>query len=61
MVDIFTALLGVIWVCVLASAICKILVSPPKIWDDDNWGPAEIETSVNYDELRKERPHIWME
>jgi hypothetical protein len=58
-VDVFTALLGIISVCALAGAVLKILTQQPKVWDED-WFPEELETFENYDELRKDNPHIWM-
>ena len=59
-VDVFTALLGVFSICALAGAILKIFTKRPKAWDDD-WFSGEIETPENYNELRKENPHIWLD
>ena len=61
MVDIFTALLGIISICALGGAVFKVLSTPPKIWDDEDCQFEEIESSVDYKELRGERPHIWMD
>jgi hypothetical protein len=60
-VDIFTVLLGIVSLCVLTGAISRIVFRKPKVWDEGDYFPEEIEASVNYDELRKENPHIWIE
>jgi hypothetical protein len=60
-IDIFTALLGVLSICALTGAVFKIMLAPPKVWDDDVWQPKEIEGSEEYGEPRQTRPHIWME
>ncbi len=59
MIDIFTAFLGIISILALAGATFKILTKQPKVWDEE-WSPEDIEMFENYDELRKEKPHIWM-
>lgn len=61
MVDIFTVLLGVVSLCVLAGAISRIVFRQPKVWDEDDYFREEIEAGINYDKLRKENPHIWIE
>ena len=61
MVDIFTILLGIVSLGVLTAAISKVLFKPPKVWDEDEYFPEEIETGENYAELRKENPHLWLE
>jgi hypothetical protein len=59
--NIFTAVLGVGVVCALLSTITRMLLSPPKVWDDDDFVFEEIEASVNYNELRNYNPHIWID
>jgi hypothetical protein len=66
MFDIFTALLGIISISVLAGTICKVLLSSPKVWDEmicdeENQMLEQKEVLENYDELRKGNPHIWMD
>jgi hypothetical protein len=58
-VDIFTALLGIVSVCALFGAITKIILRPPKVWED--WMCEELEDHFDYNEIRKVNPHIWME
>jgi hypothetical protein len=60
MVNIFSLLLGVIAVFVVVGAITKTMRAPPKVWDPDDWAPEELEEN-NYDEMRKENPHIWID
>jgi hypothetical protein len=55
--DIFTVLLGGGAVCALA----RVLLNPPRVWDEDDCALEEIEAPVNYSELRKQKPHIWMD
>jgi hypothetical protein len=59
--DIFTVLLAVVSLCALTGAISRMLFKQAKIWDEEDYFPEEIETNVNYDKLRKENPHIWIE
>jgi hypothetical protein len=61
MVDIFTSLLGVIVVSSLFGTTIKILLRPPKVWDEFDDDYEEIEDAVNYKELREQNPHIWMD
>lgn len=61
MVNIFTALLGVVSVCVLAGVATKILFSLAKVWDEEDWIHEDIEECLDYDELRKGNPHIWID
>jgi hypothetical protein len=61
MVDIFTLLLGIASICVLAGAVTKIMLRPPKVWDEEEWMSVEIEDGNDYKELRKNKPHIWMD
>jgi hypothetical protein len=60
-VDIFTVLLGAVSLFVLSGAVSRILFKRPKVWGEDEYFPEEIETGENYNELRKENPHIWIE
>ena len=60
MVDIFTALLAIVSTFALIRAIIKIILSPPKVWEEEEWTAEKLEAFVNWDELRKENPHIWM-
>ena len=61
MVDIFTLLLGIVSICVLAAAVTKIILRPPKVWDEEDWMSVEIEEGNDYKEIRKSKPHIWMD
>jgi len=60
-VDIFTALLGIVSVCALFGAVTKIILRPPKVWDEEDWMCKELEDLSDYNEIRKVSPHIWME
>lgn len=61
MVDIFTLFLAILLICALAGAATKIMLRPPKVWDEE-WIPMEIEEGDNYDEeTEKNKPHIWMD
>jgi len=60
-VDIFTALLGIVSICALAGVITKIMLNPPKVWDEDNSIPGAIEELSDYNKIRKGNPHIWMD
>ncbi len=57
MFDIFTALISVGVVC----SIAKMLLKPRKVWDEYGCTVDEIEVPVDYKELRKQKPHIWMD
>jgi hypothetical protein len=59
--NIFSTLLGVGIICALLGTITRMLLAPPKVWDDDDFEFEEIEASVNYNELRKQNPHIWID
>lgn len=59
MIDIFTLLLGVASICVLAGAVTKIMLRPPKVWDEEDWISVEIEEGSDFEEIRKNKPHIW--
>jgi hypothetical protein len=61
MINIFTGLLGVIAVCTLLGTAFRILLAPPKVWDEYYHECKEIEQPVNYKELREQNPHIWMD
>ena len=61
MFDIFTALIGVVSICALLGSITRILLTPPKDWGEDGCAPEEIEASPDYNELRKQKPHIWID
>ncbi len=61
MVDIFTALLGIVSVCALFGAVTKIILRPPKVWEEEDWMCEELEDHFDYNEIRKGNPHIWME
>ena len=60
MVDIFTLLLAILSICALAGAVTKIMLTPPKLWDEE-WVPMEIEEGDDGEEIRKNKPHIWMD
>ena len=62
MVDVFTLLLGIILICSLAGAAVKIMLTPPKVWDEEDWIPFEIEDGSDYEETGKnKKPHVWMD
>ena len=61
MIDISTAVIRFGSICALTGAVIKFLFSPPKNWDYENCKPEEIEGITDYDEVRKEHPHIWMD
>ena len=61
MVDIFSLLLGTVAVFVVVGAITKTILAQPKVWDPDDWTPEELEGNNDYDEMRKENPHIWID
>ncbi len=61
MVDIFSLLLGTVAVFVVVGAITKTVLAQPKVWDPDDWAPEELEENNDYDEMRKENPHIWID
>ncbi len=60
-IDIFSALLGVISVFVLFGAVAKVIFRPTKVWYEEDWTYEEIEGFSDYNEIRKVNPHIWME
>ena len=63
-INIFTALLGIISFCALAgTAISRILFRSPKVWNEENeeWLSEQTDEYANYEELRKEKPHIWID
>ncbi len=60
MVNTFSLLLGIFAVFVVVGAITKTMLTPPKVWDPDDWAPEELEENNDYDEMRKENPHIWI-
>ncbi len=60
-VDIFTALLGVISVFALFGAVAKVIFCPTKVWYEEDWTNEEIEGFSDYNEIRKANPHIWMD
>jgi hypothetical protein len=61
MVDIFTLLLAILSICGLAGVATKIMLTPPKVWDEEDWIPFEIEEGGDDQENRKNNPHIWMD
>ncbi len=61
MVDIFSLLLGTVAVFVVVGAITKTILAQPKVWDPDDWAPEELEENNDYDEMRKENSHIWID
>ena len=61
MIDIFTGLLGVIAVSALFGTTIKILLKPPKVWDEYDDEYEELDPSINYKELKEQNPHIWMD
>jgi hypothetical protein len=60
-IDIFTALLGIASLCVMFRAVTKVILRPPKVWDEEDWIHEEIEELFDYNEIRKQNPHIWIE
>jgi len=60
-VDIFSLLLGTVAVFVVVGTITNTVLAQPKVGDPDNWAPEELEENNDYDEMRKENPHIWID
>ena len=61
-IDIFSALLGIASVCVMFRAVTKVILRPPKVWDEEEvWIHEEIEELSDYNEIRKQNPHIWIQ
>lgn len=58
-VDIFALLLAILSICALAGAVTKTMLRQPKVWDEEDWIPLEIEEGD--DETWKNKPHIWMD
>lgn len=67
MIDIFSLLLSIIVFFGVVGVIRKTILAPPKVWIEDNWmlpeDPKELKElkDSNYDEMRKENPHIWID
>jgi hypothetical protein len=61
MVDVFTLLLAILSICALAGVAAKIMLTPPKVWDEEDWIPFEIEDESDYEETDKNKPHVWMD
>ena len=61
MVDIFTLLLAILSICALAGVAAKIMLTPPKVWDEEDWIPMEIEGGEDDEETGENNPHIWMD
>jgi hypothetical protein len=59
-VDIFSLLLDTVAVFVV-GAVTNTVLAQPKVWDPDDWAPEELEEINDYDEMRKENPHIWID
>jgi hypothetical protein len=59
--DVFTALLAIGSTCALLGTVCKVLLAPPKVWDEDKFSMEELEAAPDYNELRKKNPHIWID
>jgi hypothetical protein len=61
-IDIFSALLGITSLYVMFRAVAKIILSQPKVWDEgEHWIQEEIEELSDFNEIRNQNPHIWME
>ena len=60
-IDIFSALIGIASLCVMFRAVTKVFLRPRKVWDQENWIHEEIEEMSDYNEIRKQNPHIWIE
>ncbi len=58
MIDIFTALLVIVSIYALIGVVTKITLSPPKVWDDEDSIPGEVEELSDFKKIRKENPHI---
>jgi hypothetical protein len=48
-------------VCAAAGVACRMFTRELKLWDYEDWFPEEVEGVVNYNAMRKEKPHIWIE
>ncbi len=62
MIDIFSALLGIASIFVMFRAVTKVIIRPPKVWDEEEvWTNDEMEELSDYNEIRKQNPHIWIQ
>jgi hypothetical protein len=59
-IDILTALLGITSLCVMFRAVTKVILRLPKVREED-WIYEEIEELSDYNEIRKQNPHIWIQ
>jgi hypothetical protein len=61
-IDIFSALLGIASIFVMFRAVTKVIIRPPKVWDEEEvWTNDEMEELSDYNEIRKQNPHIWIQ
>ncbi len=62
MIDIFTAMLGIASVVVMFRAVSKVILRSPKVWHErEDWTHEEIEELSDYNEIRKQNPHTWIQ
>lgn len=59
-VDIFSIVLGIIAIFAV-GAVAKMMLAPPKVWNEDDWLPEKLEENNDYEEMRKGNPHIWLD
>ncbi len=52
-VDIFTVLLGIVSVCALFGAVTKIILRPPKVWEEEDWMCEKLEDFSDFVVIRK--------
>ncbi len=57
--NIFTALLGIVQVCVLVRAIAKMILRQSERYDEDRFYE-QTEEDSEYEEISKENSHVWM-
>jgi hypothetical protein len=60
-IDIFSALLGIASICVMFRAVSNVIFRPAKIWDEEDRIPEEIEELIDFDKIRHQNPHIWIQ
>ena len=53
MIDIFTALLGIVSICALVEVVTRIILSPPKVWAEEDSVSEEIEGLSDYKKSAK--------
>jgi hypothetical protein len=61
-IDIFSALLAIASLYVMFRAVSRTILPQPKVWDEaEDWILEESEQLSDFNEIRKQNSHIWME